>query len=80
MLKIKTSRRLSFTKEMKNKKMENSRVLWIGCFRQNWDVLSMFFARVELVNPSDVPEKAYNSRPSEFGSFLACTCIHAFPT
>ena len=24
---------------------------------------------------SGVPEKAYNSRPSEFGGFLLCACI-----
>ena len=29
----------------------------------------MFLARVELVKLSDVPEKAYNSRPSEIGGF-----------
>ena len=39
-------------------------------------LLSMFVARVELVKLSDVPKKAYNSRSSEFGGFLACSCIH----
>ena len=33
----------------------------------------MFVARVDLVTLSDVPEEAYNSRPSGFGSFwFAC--------
>ena len=61
----------------KKKKMENSRVLWTRRSRCNWDVLSMFVARVEL---SDVPEKAYNSRSSKFGGFLACTSSRAIPT
>ena len=41
----------------KKKKMENSRVLWTGCSRCDWDVLSVFVARVELAKLSVVPEK-----------------------
>ena len=29
---------------------------------------------------SGVPEKAYNSRPSQFGGFWLCACIRAIPT
>ena len=29
---------------------------------------------------SGVPEKDYNSRPSEFGGFWLCACIRAIPT
>ena len=60
--KIKTYRRSSdaLGKKIKKKKMENSRVCRPG---------------TEHVKLSGVPEKAYNSRPSEFGGFWLCACI-----
>ena len=35
------------------------------------NIVTVFAARLEPVKLSDVPEKAYNSRSSEFVSFLA---------
>ena len=88
MEKIKTSRRFRdalghLLKKMKNKKkkkMENSRVLWTALFRYNMNIVTVFAARLEPVKLSDVPEKAYNSRSSEFVSFLAHALIRAIPT
>ena len=87
MEKIKTSRRFRdalghLLKKMKKKKkkMENSRVLWTALFRYNMNIVTVFAARLELVKLSDVPEKAYNSRSSEFVSFLAHALIRAIPT
>ena len=57
--------------------MENSRVLWTALFR---NIVTVFAARLEPVKVSDVPEKAYNSRSSEFVSFLAHALIRAIPT
>ena len=81
--KIKTSRRFRdvlghLLKKMK--KMENSRVLWTALFRYNMNIVTVFAARLEPVKLSDVPEKAYNSRSSEFVSFLAHALIRAIPT
>ena len=88
MEKIKTSRRfrdalghlLKKMKKKKKKKMENSRVLWTALFRYNMNIVTVFAARLEPVKLSDVPEKAYNSRSSEFVSFLAHALIRAIPT
>ena len=85
MEKIKTSRRFRdalghLLKKMKKKKMENSRVLWTALFRYNMNIVTVFAARLEPVKLSDVPEKAYNSRSSEFVSFLAHALIRAIPT
>ena len=67
-------------KKMKKKKMENSRV----CRLLASGTIGVFYAclqlRVELVKLSGVTEKAYNSRPSEFGGFWLCACIRAIPT
>ena len=44
-----------------------------GCLRYNYGTLGIFFARVVLMKLSDVPEKAYNLRSSEFGGFFVRT-------
>ena len=78
--KIKTSRRFRdalghlLKKMKKKKKMENSRVLWTALFRYNMNIVTVFAARLEPVKLSDVPEKAYNSRSSEYA------LIRAIPT
>ena len=49
--------------------MEDDGVLWTGHSRWDWDVLSMFVARVELVKLSDVPEKVHNAGPLSLQAF-----------
>ena len=42
--------------------------------------VTVFAATLEPVKLSDVPEKAFNARSSEFVSFLAHALIRAIPT
>ena len=48
---------------------ENSTDSWTGRLRYIYSTLSIYLARVELVKLSEMLEKAYIPRRSEFGGF-----------
>ena len=54
---------------LKKKKMENSTDSRTGRLRYIYSTLSIYLARVELVKLSEMLEKAYIHRRSEFGGF-----------
>ena len=64
----------------KKKKMENSTDSRTGRLRYIYSTLSIYLARVELVKLSEMLEKAYIPRRSEFGGFLHARDIRAIPT
>ena len=51
-----------------------------GRLRYIYSTLSIYLARVELVKLSEMLEKAYIPRRSEFGGFLHARDIRAIPT
>ena len=51
-----------------------------GRLRYIYSTLSIYLARVELVKLSEMLEKAYIRRRSEFGGFLHARDIRAIPT
>ena len=51
-----------------------------GRLRYIYSTLSIYLARVELVKLSEMVEKAYIPRRSEFGGFLHARDIRAIPT
>ena len=67
-------------KKKKKKKMENSTDSRTGRLRYIYSTLSIYLARVELVKLSEMVEKAYIPRRSEFGGFLHARDIRAIPT
>ena len=67
-------------KKKKKKKMENSTILGLDVLRYIYSTLSIYLARVELVKLSEMLEKAYIPRRSEFGGFLHARDIRAIPT
>ena len=67
-------------KKKKKKKMENSTDSRTGRLRYIYSTLSIYLARVELVKLSEILEKAYIPRRSEFGGFLHARDIRAIPT
>ena len=69
-----------FLKKKKKKKMENSTDSRTGRLRYIYSTLSIYLARVELVKLSEMLEKAYIPRRSEFGGFLHARDIRAIPT
>ena len=66
-------------KKKKKKKMENSTDSRTGRLRYIYSTLSIYLARVELVKLSEMLEKAYIPRRSEFGGFLHARDIRASP-
>ena len=67
-------------KKKKKKKMENSTDTRTGRLRYIYSTLSIYLARVELVKLSEMLEKVYIPRRSEFGGFLHARDIRAIPT
>ena len=65
---------------LKKKKKENSTDSRTGRLRYIYSTLSIYLARVELVKLSEMLEKAYIPRRSEFGGFLHARDIRAIPT
>ena len=67
-------------KKKKKKKMENLTDSQTGRLRYIYSTLSIYLARVELVKLSEMLEKAYIPRRSEFGGFLHARDVRAIPT